>query len=112
MEEQETKAYVFIEADGTLRGVHSWLTDDLMSFRSQKRASHVEPSSRVLRWLFYWIRKRVQDGSALAEFTRRWPCHWQARIFDGPVLGPFHSRLDAINAEIAYLNLKMKENEL
>lgn len=67
------------------------------------RASHVEPVSWVLRWLFHAIRSRVADGSGLAEWTRSWSCLWRARIFDGPTLGPYRDRAEAIAAEIEWL---------
>lgn len=70
---------------------------------SKVRASHVEPACWALRVLFHLIRKRVDDDSQWAEFTRSWPCCWRARIFNGPVLGPFATRPEAIEAEIGWL---------
>lgn len=94
---------VFIGEDGTITGVASSLTDTL-GLHDKKRASHVEPVNRVLRWLFHSLRERVKDDSTLAEFTRHWPCLWQARILNGPILGPFKKRQVAIAAEIKWLN--------
>jgi len=102
---------VVINIDGTIQGVKSTLTEDLFT-GTRRRASHVEPVNSVLRWLFHQIRSRVSDDSRLAAFTRTWPCHWQARIFDGPVLGPFVTREQAIHVEIAYLQHQMMENKL
>jgi hypothetical protein len=102
---------IFIEADGTVRGIHSTLTEDLIS-GTRRRASHVEPVNRALRWLFHQIRSRTSDDSFVASFTRKWPCRWQARIFNGPTLGPFRRRQEAIAAEISYINSQLEENRL
>ncbi len=100
-------AVIFIEEDGTVRGLASPVTR-LLGLSDRRRVSHVEPVNRTLRWLFHAIRKRVSDSSRLANFTRRWPCRWQARVFGGPVLGPFRCRQSAINAEIAYINSQLE----
>lgn len=93
-----------VACDGAVRFVHD---DDLEAALGgtcrKQRASHVEPVQPVLRWLFHCIRSRVADDSWLAGWTRRWPCVWQARIFDGPVLGPFVDRKAAISAEVDWL---------
>jgi len=69
------------------------------------RASHVLPVNRLMRWLFRKLRHVCEDDSPLAEFTRRWPCRWQAdlALCGGPVLGPFTRRQDAIAAEVAWI---------
>ncbi|MHB8974281.1 MAG: hypothetical protein ACYC3X_29360 [Pirellulaceae bacterium] len=69
------------------------------------RASHVVPVNRLLRGLFHTLRNFCTDDSPLAEFTRRWPCRWQAdlALSDGPVLGPFARRKEAIAAEVAWV---------
>ena len=75
----------------------------------QRRASHVEPVNRALRGIFHFIRRRCEDDSKLAAFTRKWPCRWQARIFDGPTLGPFSKREEAITAEISWIENALEE---
>ena len=69
------------------------------------RVSHVIPVNRLLRWLFRQVRSRCTDDSHLAEFTRRWPCRWQAdlALCGGPVLGPFARRSEALVAEMAWI---------
>jgi hypothetical protein len=69
------------------------------------RVSHVIPANRLLRWLFRRLRSMCTDDSPLAEFTRRWPCHWQAdlALCGGPVLGPFRRRSEALAAEVAWI---------
>ena len=70
-----------------------------------RRASHVLPVNRTLRAIFRWLRDRFGEKGIIATFTRRWPCLWQADLApsNGPVLGPFRNRQDAIDAEIAWL---------
>ena len=98
---------IFIDPDGTITGIESEVTRR-MSLGNRQRVSHVEPVNPVLRWLFHAIRKRVADNSKLAAFTREWRCRWRARIFTGPVLGPFISRKQAIDAEIAWINAELE----
>ena len=72
---------------------------------TSRRASHVLPTNRVLRVVFRWLRDNCGEKGLVAAFTRRWSCVWQADLSpsNGPVLGPFRVRQDAINAEIAWL---------
>ncbi len=98
---------LFIDTDGTMSGLESPVTQ-LLGLGDRRRVSHVEPVNPLLRRLFHAIRRRVSDRSALAEFTRRWPCRWQARVFDGPTLGPFRRRADAIAAEIEFVNSRIE----
>lgn len=68
------------------------------------RVSHVEPANIFLRWCFHAIRSRVADTSCIAQFTRLWPCLWQARLLVAPiVLGPYRHRYKAIEAELQWL---------
>lgn len=96
---------VVIGRDGTIRFIDK---PDLASLKEEgvattRRASHVEPVNRLARFLFHLIRKRVADESRAAQFTRIWPCTWRARIFDGPTLGPYRNRQEAIDAEVEWL---------
>ena len=72
-----------------------------------RRASHVEPDSWLLRFVFHFIRHRTQDTSRLAAFTRCWPCLWRVNTapIGGPILdGRWRNRLAAIDAEVEFLN--------
>ena len=71
---------IFIAADGTTRMVF----DDRFNIRGLgvlkiKRGSHVEPTT---------------DGRWTADLSP----------VDGPILGPFDKRKEAIHAEVAWLN--------
>lgn len=105
-----SKFTIFIDDDGVTKGIRSPVTEAL-GLPDRKRASHVEPVNRALRWLFHFVRRRVADESTIANITRRWPVVWQAHVFDGPTLGPFRSRQDAIDAEIAYINHQFEYGE-
>jgi len=97
---------IVIDKDATVHKIYEKEFDDELGLTHQ-RASHVEPVNPVLRALFHFIRRWVHDTSILADFTRLWPCKWRARIFDGPTLGPFNRRSDAIGAEVEHI-----ENQL
>ena len=97
---------IIIHPDGNIESLENELTQDL-GLTCKRRVSRVEPVSPVLRAIFRAIRKHVSDNSKLASWTRTWTCRWQARIFDGPVLGPYDSRQDAINAEIEFIEQRL-----
>jgi len=105
------KKEIVIRSDGSIAFVHDDKIHDLLKplgSMEKKRASHVEPINMILRDLFHLIRSIVSDKSIIANWTRRWPCMWQARIIDGPVLGPYRDRLEAIADEVNWL----KKNKL
>ncbi len=97
-----------IGPDGVVSCICTPEFDDLLGEGTvrKRRVSHVEPISRVLRWLFHAIRSRVSDTGKLAAWTRVWPCAWRANLapVDGPTLGPYSLRVQAINAEIDWLH--------
>lgn len=76
-----------------------------LGIATTRRASHIEPVSPLLRWIFHQIRSRVADKSRLAACTRLWPCLWRANLAlsEGPVLGPFRTRTAALEAEVRWL---------
>ena len=100
---------IFIDNDGLTQGIASSVTR-LLELSERRRVSCVEPVHPALRWMFHTIRRRVSDDSRLARFTRHWQGQRQARLFDGPVLGPFRQRSDAIDAEICWINFKLEGN--
>jgi hypothetical protein len=99
-----------IRPDGTVRKIYDKEFDDELGL-THRRASHVEPVNPAFRVLFHFVRSRCTDDSKLAAWTRKWPCRWRARIFDGPVLGPFSRRSDAIGAEIRFLEQRFIKGE-
>ena len=101
---------VVIKPDGTVRKIYAEKFDYELRLK-HRRASHVEPVSPVLRAMFHIVRRRCTDDSKLAVWTRKWPCKWRARVFDGPTMGPFSRRSDAIEAEIEYLEHRFVTGE-
>lgn len=97
---------IIIHPDGNIESLENEITQDLGLTR-KTRVSRVEPVNPALRFLFHAIRKRVSDNSKIACWTRTWPCRWQADIFDGPVLGPYGLRQEAINAEIEFIEQQL-----
>lgn len=101
-----------IAPDGTASCIAHSEFDELIRMLGsnvKKRVSHVEPTNRLLRWLFHAIRSRVSDKSLWAMLTRYWPCLWQADLapVNGPVLGPFTIRGQAIDAEVQWLHANL-----
>lgn len=97
---------VFIEADASVTFLKSPLTAGFnLGPAVTRRYSSVEPDNAVLRLVFIIVRRLFADTSAVAEWTRHWPCLWCAHIKNGPVL-PIRStiRQHVIDAEIAYFN--------
>lgn len=88
------------------------------------RASHVEPGPRYERWLFHFLRAVFGDKGRVSDWTRGWQTLW--RVNTAPVGGPiltnghvrqnwpeslahytayFANRQEAIEAEVAFLNV-------
>lgn len=71
-----------------------------------RRASHVEPTNPLLRWLFHGVRYVFGEDSRAGNWTRRWPVKWRVNLFpiDGPILSViYNNRDEAIQAEIDWL---------
>jgi hypothetical protein len=99
---------VFINNDASVTFLKSPLTAGFNLGPSvTRRYSSVEPDNAVLRLVFHVVRWLVSDTSALAEWTRHWPCLWRARILRTTRVLPIRSRdrQQVINAEIAYFNM-------
>jgi len=102
---------ITIGDDGSLNFVANEALNGLVENdkTTTRRASHVLPINPLLRAIFRWLRDHYGEKGRIASFTRRWPCIWQADLApsNGPVLGPFRRRQDAIDAEIAWLELNL-----
>lgn len=92
-----------IYPDGSVRKLHDAADVALYGTTSRRRASRVEPTFWLLRWIFRLTRLCVSDESRVAAWTRRWPCSWRARLFDGSILGPHPDRNGSIAAEQQWL---------
>lgn len=71
----------------------------------RRRASHVEPVSKVKRLTFHLLRGLVADDSPVAAWTRSWRGPWRINLglSGGPTFGSFAGRAEAISAEEAWL---------
>jgi hypothetical protein len=76
-----------------------------MTEKRTHRASHIYPTNVIKRWSFIVLRKVFGDKGRLASWTRKWKCHWFVSLapVDGPNLGPFTNRKEAISAEKEWL---------
>lgn len=73
---------------------------------SKRRASHVEPASRVLRVVFHATRRVFGEAGRCAAWTRSWCCVWRVdlRPSSGTILtATWRNRADALAAEVAWL---------
>lgn len=99
---------VTIHPDGTVRFLVSEGSSPLLSDGAVvRRASHVEPVSLPLRWLFHGLRFIWGEYGWVAKFTRAWPCMWRINL--APIGGPvmpvtYRNRQDAIDREVEWLN--------
>lgn len=94
-----------------LTGETRFLVSELSRFlldesSTVKRASHVEPVSKVLRKAFYMLRDTFGETGTIAELTRKLPCLWRVNLspINGPILpNVYRDRSQAIDAEIVFL---------
>ncbi len=102
--------YVVIELVGD--EIHCLVEDETVDFLdevgvgSTSRGSHIEPVHRFKRWCFHFGRRRVDDTSRLAGWTRQWRCHWRVNLspVDGPTFGTYPQREEALQAEVNWLS--------
>lgn len=75
-----------------------------------RRGGHVVPSQRPLQVAFRLIRCVLGRFPRVVAWTRAWPVAWVADLgaSDGPVLGPFRDRAEAITVEEQWLADKAK----
>lgn len=95
------------EGQETVRAIHTRETDGLMravggDSLTIRRASHVDVTADLRDVAVAWL--RTTGGVALED-----PCYrnlyWADLLpVEGPVLGPFHVREDALAAEVAWLD--------
>jgi hypothetical protein len=74
---------------------------------TKRRASHVTPCNWLTGKLFTFLRWATGETGAVSDWTRNWPYWfswgWQVQVVDGPHLGTYAERADAIAAEVAWL---------
>lgn len=99
---------LFIDG-GSVVGLYDSTTQPLFAELGKvtvRRASNVEPVSRLLRLLFHLLRV-FGDSGKLADLSRKLPGSWRINMtpVGGPVLAEHYSnRAQAIAAEVAWFN--------
>jgi hypothetical protein len=68
-----------------------------------RRASHVLPFDPVKRTAFVLLRAAFGDQGRISDWTRTWKGYHIVEIVDGPILGPYRSREDALQREVEWL---------
>ena len=108
---------VIVRPDGSVTAIAHATTDgqrlaSLGEVQQVRRGGHVVPAAWWRRVVFRVIRRIFADSSSVAEWTRRWPGKWltDLRVSGGPVLGPFETRTEAIQAEEEFM-LKVVRKE-
>ena len=76
---------------------------DKLGIARVERASHVVPVNAILRLAFRVLRRTFGERGRVADWTRSWRCRWFAFMVNGPRLGPFDLRSDALDAERSWL---------
>lgn len=96
---------ISIDQNGTLEFIaHESLAALLDEGKATKtRASHVYPAGFFRRQLFWFLRWATGEQGFISDWTRRWNCLWAVQIVDGPYLGTYPVRADAIAAEVAWI---------
>jgi len=80
----------------------------------------VEPSHRVLRWLFHGLRAGFGEDGRVGRWLRTWQCRWRVNfgviggtIFERDEHGqPFPNRKAAIDFEIPLATVYLKEGKI
>ena len=92
-----------IRPDGTIESL-----DDL-SFgpTTVRRASHIEPTSAVLRWAFHALRYVFGESGVVSDWTRVWSVEWRVNMgpSGGPTFGAFRKRDEALACERQWLEI-------
>ncbi len=119
------KLEVLIPLGGEIRAIHS---DELMPIleklgtTTMRRASHVEPASGIRPEAAEWLRKFIAGADSVDSLSRlrehkkiRWEGgiithlngreQWYADLLPvgGPVLGPFDTKQEGLDAEVGWL---------
>jgi hypothetical protein len=103
---------VIVDKDGQVTAIaHDsdlpLLESVLGPIEARQRGGHVIPAAPVKRWAFRLLRK--PGIPSIAAWTRRWRGQWvvDLTVSGGSVLGPFATRLMAIEAEESWLAEKL-----
>jgi len=92
-----------VKEDGTIEQIVSEEMLKLDGAETVRRASNVLPLGIPKRVAFKALRRVFGDKGRVSAWTRRWRGPQIVEIIDGPTLGPFHSRTEALVREVLWL---------
>ena len=92
---------IIISPDGTVRGVYSPIVDKITKALGDpvtQRASHVEPTNELSDKAAQWLWDNKEEPVL--------PDKWWADMLpvEGPVLGPYDTREEALDEEVKWLH--------
>lgn len=99
------KKEIILGVDGTIRHVYSEDLEPLSKELGQqtiRRASHVEPTGSLSSEAWVWLMRESRVPINQIDLPEGW---WADMLpVYGPVLGPFSTRQEALDAEVVWLS--------
>ena len=92
-----------VNEDGTIEQIVSEDMLRLDGAETVKRASNVLPFGITKQIVFKALRRVFGDKGRVSDWTRRWRGPHVVDVIDGPLLGPFGSREEALRCEVEWL---------
>ena len=94
---------IAIRPDGSVEYIDSQASGLAVGRTTKRRASNVLPVGLLQRVAFVALRRLCGECGTVADWTRRWKCQWRVFIIDGPSMGPFDNRSEAIDWEVDWI---------
>jgi hypothetical protein len=95
------------DRDGTARTIYGEEIDlTKLGTVELRRASHVDPTAELTAKARTWLLDKYEEiNDHLASASPGKACWWADMMpMNGPVLGPFDTRSDALAAEVAWID--------
>ena len=101
-------ASAIVRPDGTIEYIGHALNMDALGRVKLRRASYIEPKSRIKRSAFLMLRWAFGEVGRVSEWTRSWKCVWTVRWASEPSVIVFENpdRATCIVWEIEQLEAK------
>ena len=94
---------IVVDEDGTISHIVGDEMPKIEGNAVTRRASNVLPFGITKQIAFKALRRVFGDKGRVSAWTRRWRGPQIVEIIDGPTLGPFHSRTEALVREVLWL---------
>jgi len=108
-----SKKIINVKADGTIQMIYDDRLRGLLDHGKTHitRVSHVDPSEELSKHAVAWLKQH--RGIELLPGDKA-GVDWWADLLpsSGGVLGPFHARQEALNAEVAWINQNLLQESL